>query len=117
MNMQSLFEVSLFLQIVSSGRLAALAAALVGLISVVIGRQALVRSARFTAPARSRAIAALVVGLTGMVLSALHLSRATGGFGTGSGRAGAIVGVVLGLTGMVLGGLALARLRRIAKGS
>ncbi len=97
-----------------SGRLGAVVAAVVGLISVVIGGLALARSAGRigTGNGRAGAIVALVVGLIGMVLSVLHLAGSTGGFGTGNGRAGAIVALVVGLIGMNLGGLGLARSRR-----
>ena len=116
--MQSFFEVDLLLQVrgITPGRIAALLAGLVGLISVGIGWWALVRSARHINSGRIMAMVALVVGLTGMLLSGLHLARATGDFGTGSGRAGTIVGLVVGAIGMVLGGRALARSRRVAKG-
>jgi FtsH-binding integral membrane protein len=100
----------------TSGRLAALAAGVVGLISVVIGW--LARSARRNGSKRLMSIVALAVGLTGVILSALHLVRSAGNaFGTGSGRLGAIVALIIGLTGMVLGGLALARSRKIAADS
>ena len=71
-------------------------AAVVGLISVVIGGLSLARSAgRFgTGSGRTGAIVAAVVGLIGIVLAGLHLANSTGGFGTGSGRAGAIVAIV-----------------------
>lgn len=116
--MQSLFEADLFLQVsgITPGRSAALLAGLVGLISVGIGWWALVRAARRANSGPAMAIVALVVGLTGILLSGLHLARATGGFGTGSGRAGAIVGLVVGAIGMVLGWRALARSRRMARG-
>lgn len=78
-----------------------------GLISVVIGGLALVRS---SGNARAASILALVLGLISVILSLVHLSSSTG-FGTGGGRAGAIVALVLGLIGMILGGLALARSR------
>jgi Family of unknown function (DUF6223) len=98
----------------TSGRARALVAAVVGLISLVIGGLALARSTDRVGPGRSRAgaIAALVLGLIGVVLSVVHLGASTGGFGTGGGRAGAIVALVLGLIGMSLGGLAFARSRR-----
>ena len=119
MNMQSLLQVGLFLQVsgITLGRAAALLPAVVGLISVVIGWLALARSAGRIGSGRLKAIVALVMGLIDMVLSGLHLARATGGIGTGSGRLGAIVALVVGLIGMILGGLALARSRRIATGS
>ena len=98
----------------TAGRTRALVAAGVGLISLIIGALALVRSARptGTSSGRTLAIIALILGLIGMVLSVVHLGTSTGGFGSGSGRAGAIVGLVLGLIGVNLGGLALARSRR-----
>lgn len=116
--MQSLLQVDL-LQVsgITPGRAAALLSAGVGLISVIIGRLALIRAGRRINSGRVMGIIALVVGLISIVLSLLHLASTTGGFGTGTGRAGAIVAVVVGLIGMVLGGLALARPRRIAKSS
>lgn len=100
--------------IVTSGRARAMVAAVVGLISLIIGGLALARSAGRigTGNGRAWAIIAFVLGLIGMVLSVVHLGSSTGGFGTGGGRAGAIVALVLGLIGMNLGGLALARSRR-----
>lgn len=116
MNMQNLLQVGLFLQVsgLTPGRAAAILPAVMGLISFVIGWLALACSANQIGSGRLKAIVALVVGLTGVILSGLHLTRATGAIGTGSGRLGAIVALVLGLIGMVLGGLALARSRRIA---
>jgi Family of unknown function (DUF6223) len=99
---------------ITSGRARSLVAAVVGLISVVIGGLALARSAGRIGNGNGRAgaMVALALGLIGMVLSVVHLGMSTGGFGTGSGRAGAIVALVLSLVGMNLGGLALARARR-----
>ena len=116
--MESLFQADLFLQVsgITPGRAAAILPAVMGLISVVIGRLALIRSARHINLGRLMGIVALVLGLVSMILSSLHLARATGGIGTGSGRLGAIVAVVFGLIGMILGGLALARSRRNARG-
>lgn len=96
------------------GRAGAIVAAVVGLISLVIGGLALARSAGLVGAGAGRAGAfvALALGLIGTVLSVAHLGSSTGGFGTGSGRAGAIVALALGLIGMNLGGLALARSRR-----
>ena len=99
---------------ITPGRTKSLVAAAAGVISVVIGGLALARSSNHrtgTGNGRTGAVVALVFGLTGMLLSVVHLGSSTGGFGTGSGRAGAIVALVLGLVGMNLGGLALARSR------
>ena len=91
---------------ITAGRARALVAAAVGLISLVIGGVAWARSGRVAA------IVAVVLGLIGVILSVVHLSTVTGGFGTGGGRAGAIVALVLGLIGISLGGLVLGRRSR-----
>lgn len=91
------------------GRLRTIAAAVVGLVSVVIGGLSLARSNR---NGRARAIATAVLGLIAIILAGLHLATSSGGFGTGNGRAGAIVAIVVGLTGMLLAGLSFARSRR-----
>lgn len=119
MGAQSLLQIDLFLQVsgMTPGRAATILPAVLGLNSVITGWWALVRSARRTSSMQFAGIIALLMGFTGVVFSVLHLIRATGGFGTGSGRLGAIVALVLGLTGMVSGGLAVARSRRITKGS
>lgn len=103
------------LLIITAGRLTSIAIGMLGLISLVIGRQALARSNASMRPRRPKAIAALIIGLTVVVLSVLHLSFSTGGFGTGSGKLGAIVAMLVGLIGSGLGCMALARSRRMAK--
>jgi hypothetical protein len=114
MNMHNLFESGLLL-IITTGRLTSISIGVLGLISLAVGRQALTRSSAIMGPARTKAIAALIVGLTVVILSVLHLSLSTGGFGTGSGKLGAIVAMLLGLTGAVLGAIALKRSQRIVK--
>ena len=89
------------------GRTVPTAAALLGLISVVIGALALSRRTW-----RAGIIVALVLGPISVLVGGIHGANAAGGFGTGNGLAGAIFAVVLGLAGTVLGGLALARSRR-----
>jgi hypothetical protein len=118
MEIQSLLQSDLLLQVsgITPGRAATILPALMGLSSVVIGWLALSRSADRMGSRRFKAIVALILGLIGMILSGLHLVRATGDIGTGSGRLGAIVSLVLGLIGMILGGLALIRIRQIATG-
>src|SRR5262245_9668872 len=97
----------------SSGRLGAVVAALVGLIGVIIGGLALRSAGRIgTGSGRSGAIVALVAGMIGMALGGLVVATADGGIGTGNGLGGGIVALVVGLIGMALGGLALARSRR-----
>jgi hypothetical protein len=106
----------------SAGRLGASAAAVLGLIGVVIGGLALARPAgRFgtgsgtgSGSGRLGAIVALAAGLIGMALGGLVVATSTGGIGTGNGLGGAIVALVVGLIALVIGGLALARSRRTA---
>ena len=104
----------------SSGRLGAVVASVVGLIAIVIGGRALARSA-----GRARSAGgignggagggvAIVLGLIGVVLGGLIVATADGGLGTGNGLGGAVVAMVLGTIGIVLGGLARARTRRLA---
>ena len=97
----------------TSGRLVASSAAVLGLIGVVIGVLALLRpSGRLgTASGSLGAILALAAGLIAAVVGGLKAATTTG-IGTGGGLAGAIVAVVLGLIAIVLGGLALSRSRR-----
>jgi len=98
----------------SSGRLWATLAAVLGLIGVVIGGLALARPAgRFgTAAGRLGAIVALAAGLSGIALGGLVVATSAGGVGTGHGRGGAIVALVVGLIATAVGGMALARSRR-----
>jgi hypothetical protein len=119
MILQYLFQFGIFMQFIGpgSGRLGVTIIGLVGLLNLIIGRQALRRSALGISSARLWAIVAVVVGLVVAVLSLIHLVTSVGGFGTGNGRAGAIVAILAGLAGLVLGGLALSRTRRIASGS
>lgn len=99
----------------TSGRLVATLAAVVGLIGVVIGLLSLFRPAgRFgTASGPLGALLALAAGLIAAVVGGLKAVTASG-IGTGGGLAGALVAIVLGLIALVMGGLALARSRRPA---
>ena len=98
----------------TTGRLMASTAAVLGLIGVVIGGLALARpNSRFgTASGQLGAIVALAMGLIGITLGGIVLATANGGIGTGNGVAGAIVALVLGLIGVIIGGMALPRTRR-----
>jgi Family of unknown function (DUF6223) len=101
----------------SSGRLGATAAAVLGLVGTVIGGLALARSngrSRAAAGARSQGKVALVLGVLSAVLGVVYVATADGGLGTGNGLGGAIVAVALGLIATVLGGLARTRTREMA---
>jgi hypothetical protein len=90
------------------GRARALIGVAAGLICLVVGWRARIRSAAGTGKGRTGAIAALLLGLIGIILSVMHLTTSAGAvFGSGSGKAGAIFALVLCLIGMPLGGLAL----------
>jgi hypothetical protein len=96
------------------GRLWATAAALLALISVVIGGLALRRSAARigTGFGRRGAIVALVAGLIAALNGGLNLAVANGGPGSGNGVVGGAAALVLGLIAVALGVLVLARSRR-----
>ena len=59
-------------------------------------------------PGRIGAIVAAVVGLIGVVIGGLALSRSAGRISTANGRRGAVVALVLGPIGLVVGGLVVA---------
>jgi hypothetical protein len=96
---------------VGTGRTVPTVAAALGLISVVLGGQALARRAG-RGTTRAWVVTGLVLGLVGVVVGGLHAVNAAGGLGTGNGLAGAVAAVILGLVGAGVGGLALIRLRR-----
>ncbi|WP_088991814.1 DUF6223 family protein [Micromonospora chokoriensis] len=98
----------------SSGRLGATVAVLLGLVGTVVGGLALARpvSRVGTGSGRLGGVLALASGLLGLLLGALVVATSDGGVGTGNGRGGAFVALVVGVAGVVLGGLALARSRR-----
>lgn len=87
----------------TSGRLVATLAAVLGVIGVVIGGFAL--AGRLGSSGRYGAIAC---GLIAAAVGGLRVATA-GGIGTGGGRAGAIIALVLGLIAIGLGVFALAR--------
>jgi hypothetical protein len=95
----------------SSGRLGAIAAGLIGLTGVVSGVRAL-RSERRAGNGTRGFPVALVAGPLAVVLGGWVVATAPGGVGTGNGLGGAVVGVVLGLIAIGLGGLSSLRQRR-----
>ncbi|MEV5208808.1 DUF6223 family protein [Micromonospora sp. NPDC053740] len=101
----------------SSGRLGASVAALLGLVGTVIGGRALARPASRlgTGSGSLGGVLALVTGLISMALGGLVVATSDSGIGTGNGRGGAYVALVVGLAGVVLGGLALLRARRTGR--
>jgi hypothetical protein len=100
---------STYVKGITPGRARALVGVACGLISLIIGWRAKVRSkAGIGNKGRNGAIVALSLGAIALVLSIIHLSVSAGAvFGSGSGKAGAIFGLLLGLVGTTLGGLAL----------
>ena len=88
---------------ITSGRAKALAGTFAALISLALGLRMKRRVNNANGSEKPSAIVALVLGLTAVTLSLLHLqSSITARFGTGSGKAGAIVSLIIGLTGVVL---------------
>jgi hypothetical protein len=98
---------------VGTGRLVPSAAAVLGLVAVVLGGLAVLRAGR-GGTMRREAVVALVAGLVSAVVGAVHGANAAGGLGTGNGLAGAVMAVALGVLGAAAGGVALARGRRAA---
>ena len=99
---------------ITAARAKSLVGSLAGLISLVVGWRAKLRSNRSNGSGRTGAVVALVLGLIGIVLSIIHLGTSYGAaFGTGSGKAGALVGLLFGLVGMILAGLALRPKKKI----
>jgi len=97
---------------ITEGRAKALVGTVVGLTSLLVGWRAKLLSKRSTGGGRTAAITALVLGLTCITLSVIHLSTSyVAALGSGSGKAGAFVALLLGIIGMVLGGLVM-RLRK-----
>ncbi|RQX16102.1 hypothetical protein DDE19_16670 [Micromonospora ureilytica] len=101
----------------SSGRLGASAAVLLGLVGTIIGGLALASPASRlgTGSGSLGAVVALATGLTGMTLGGMVVATSDSGIGTGNGRGGAYVALAVGLAGVVLGGLALVPARRTAR--
>jgi hypothetical protein len=90
----------------TAARARSLVGVAIGLISLIIGWR--VKNRRpVQAGNRTWTIMALTLGLVAIILSVVHLSGNTGGFGTGGGKAGAIVALILGLAGAGMNGLAL----------
>jgi hypothetical protein len=95
----------------TSERITASTAILIGLIGAVIGGLALARSGKRigTGNGRRGAIVALVLGPIGLVIGGMVVATADGSLGTGQGLGGGIVAMVVGLIAVALGGLALVR--------
>ena len=93
-----------------TGRTIPTAAAVIGLVGIVLAILALIRPAlvRFGAPI------SFVLGLISAIVGGLHAAYAAGGVGTGNGLAGAVVAVILGVIGIALGALAYSRSHRTA---
>jgi hypothetical protein len=95
---------------ITPGRARSLVGVATGLISLIIGWRAKVRSnnGSISGNRRTPAMVALILGLFAIVLGVVHLSTSAGAaFGSGSGKAGAIAALVFGITGAILSGLAL----------
>jgi peptidoglycan/LPS O-acetylase OafA/YrhL len=100
-------------------RIWATSAAMLALVSVIIGVRTFRHSAGSINPRNTkiRVFVAILLGLIAVVNAVLNLAIAKGGPGTGNGVVGAAAALVLGLTGMVLGVLTFARYRQNVKGS
>lgn len=97
----------------TTARLWATSAALLGLAAAIIGAVALTRSIRGTGTGGRRgAVIALAAGLVAVILGVLNLMVATGGPGTGNGVIGGAAAIGFGAIAVILSGFSLARSRR-----
>lgn len=99
---------------ITGERAKALIGAAAGLISLITGAVALIRSGKLTGKKRSNTIViiTLLTGLTGLILSLIHLGSITGDFGTGGGKAGAIAALLFSVIGLVFGSISILRYSR-----
>jgi hypothetical protein len=96
------------------GRLVSLVPLILGLFSVITGSNAMRAAGRNNFNKR-KTNTALYGGLVCIVLSTIHLSQTTGGYGTGSGKAGSILATLLGVSAVILGLKALSRKEQLVK--
>jgi hypothetical protein len=95
-------EDSTYVKGITGGRAISLVGTVMGLISLIFGWRAKVRSSL------SAAKTGLAFGLISIVLGLVHLSTVAGAaFGSGSGKAGTIVALSLAMIGTILAGLTL----------
>lgn len=92
---------------ITAARARSLVGGVVGILSLVISLRGKRIGKVNPGNGRSWLIGAVALGLTAMILSIVHLTGTTGGFGTGGGKAGAIVAMALGLIGTIMAMLAL----------
>lgn len=96
----------------TTGRIWGTAAALLGLVGVVLGGWALARARRRGGNGGTRrAIVTLVAGLIAVAGGTVTLAVADGGPGTGNGVVGGALALLLGLLAVALAGMAAARSR------
>ena len=100
---------------ITSARARSLIGVALGLSSLIIGWRMRTHSKNKVNISKARPIVGGIFGLAAVVLSILHLTANTGGFGTGGGKAGAIVGLLVGVSGTVLSTLAL-RFTKVSDG-
>lgn len=99
----------------TSARLVATSAALLGLFGTVVGWLARVRARRGGAGV-SGGVVAMVSGVIAACVGVLSLMTADGGPGTGNGVVGAYAAGMLGGLGMAFGGLAVVRACSVPSG-
>ena len=87
----------------SAGRIGAIVAGVLGLISVIVGGLALRRRER------RPSVTALILGPIGLILGTGVVVTADGGLGTGTGLGGGVVAMIVGTIGSALGVLARTR--------
>ena len=92
---------------ITSARARSLVGGVLGILSIIIGLRMKARKAGNKKNAKPWILAGMILGLTAIIFSVVHLAVTSGGFGTGGGKAGAIVALVLGVAGATLSGRGL----------
>lgn len=94
------------LTIMGSGRLGPTITALLGLAATVLGARALARARRpgdrISSDVRDHRPAALLLGMSAVLLGGLFLATADGGPGTGNGVVGSAAAIVFGFVAIAL---------------
>jgi membrane protein CcdC involved in cytochrome C biogenesis len=112
--LHKLFQTNIPLQVsgITSGRAATILPMVLGLISLIIVFTTRYNLANQYIAKRNKALTAILTGLISIVVAGIHLARASGDFGTGSGKLGAIVALLLAGIGVVFGIIIVSRSRQ-----
>jgi Family of unknown function (DUF6223) len=92
---------------ITPARARSLVGGVLGILSIIIGWRVRTSKAGNNKTAKPWILTGMILGLTAIIFSVVHLAVTPGGFGTGGGKAGAIATLGLGVAGSTLSGRAL----------